>query len=95
MQSLGQKPTDAEIKYIMDNIDVNQNGTIEFEEFLALMSRPDLSPTLCSNRSIASSKGLDNEDDELKRAFKVFDKDGNGKISKAELSAIMKTIGIA
>ena len=108
LQSLqGRKPTEAEIKYIMDKIDIDRSGTIEFDEFLSLMSRPELSPTLSSRSTpkIPSFNGtsatatavetevLDEDEDELIQAFKVFDKDGSGKISITELESVMKQIG--
>ena len=89
----------------MDKIDIDGNGTIEFDEFLSLMSRPELSPTLSSRSTpkIPSFNGttaaaveaevLDEDEDELIQAFKVFDKDGSGKISITELESVMKQIG--
>ena len=54
------------------------NGTLEFEEFVKMMTR--------------KMKDTDTED-ELREAFKVFDKDGNGFISAAELRHVMTNIG--
>lgn len=87
----------------MDKIDIDRSGVIEFDEFLSLMSRPELSPTLSSRSTpkIAGFNGTtveavsDDEDDELIQAFKVFDKDGSGKISMTELESVMKKIGRA
>jgi calmodulin len=33
------------------------------------------------------------EEEELREAFKVFDKDGSGSISKAELKIVMENLG--
>ena len=55
------------------------NGTIEFPEFIALMT----------NRGLKDV----NQEAEMMEAFKVFDRDGNGFISKAELRQIMLTLG--
>lgn len=46
------------------------NGTIDFPEFLTMMAR--------------KMKDTDSEE-EIREAFRVFDKDGNGFISAAEL----------
>jgi len=60
-------------------VDSDQNGTIEFEEFLTMMTK----------KMAASST-----EDELSKAFKVFDKDGNGFISAAELRQTLTAIGV-
>jgi len=54
------------------------DDTIDFPEFLSLMSR--------------KMKDTDTEE-ELTEAFKVFDRDGNGFISPAELRHIMTNLG--
>lgn len=54
------------------------NGTIDFPEFLTMMSR--------------KMKDTDSEE-ELREAFRVFDKDGNGFISAAELRHVMTNLG--
>jgi calmodulin len=55
-----------------------QLGTIDFPEFLTMMAR--------------KMKDTDSEE-EILEAFKVFDKDGNGFISAAELRHIMTNLG--
>ncbi|CAI9739520.1 calmodulin-A-like isoform X1 [Octopus vulgaris] len=57
---------------------VTGNGTIDFEEFLQMMAR--------------KMKETDSEE-ELREAFRVFDKDGNGFISAAELRHVMTNLG--
>ena len=37
MRSLGQNPTDAELQEMIDEIDFDGSGTIDFSEFLTLM----------------------------------------------------------
>ena len=54
------------------------NGTIDFPEFLTMMCR--------------KMKDCDSEE-EIREAFKVFDKDGNGFISAAELRHVMTNLG--
>ncbi|KAM1355245.1 hypothetical protein ACFX13_030242 [Malus domestica] len=39
MRSLGQNPTEAELQDIISEVDADQNGTIDFSEFLNLMAR--------------------------------------------------------
>ena len=55
------------------------NGSIEFSEFLAMVS-------------VKMSAGVDTEE-ELRTAFRVFDKDDSGSISVAELRYVMTNLG--
>ncbi|CAN0916341.1 unnamed protein product, partial [Linum grandiflorum] len=78
MRSLGQNPTEAELQDMINEVDADGNGTIDFPEFLNLMAR--------------KMKDTDSEE-ELKEAFRVFDKDQNGFISAAELRHVMTNLG--
>ncbi|KAL7465256.1 hypothetical protein ACHAXS_005584 [Conticribra weissflogii] len=81
MKSLGQNPTDRELRQMIESVDDNGDHEIDFQEFLILMS---------------SKKGNnDDPDKELRDAFRVFDEDGNGTISRAELKKLMKNLGQA
>ena len=74
MRSLGQNLSEAEIKEMIDIVDEDKNGTIDFQEFLHLMAR--------------KMKIIDKEE-ELLDAFNILDRDGSGKISKYELRYII------
>eukprot|EP00249_Psilotum_nudum_P027127 c34457_g1_i1 orf=65-628(+) len=78
MRSLGQNPTEAELQDMINEVDADGNGTIDFPEFLNLMAR--------------KMKDTDSEE-ELKEAFRVFDKDQNGFISAQELRHVMTNLG--
>lgn len=39
MKKLGQNPTEAELKEMISEVDVDNSGTIDFNEFLSLMAR--------------------------------------------------------
>ena len=78
MRSLGQNPTEAELMDMINEVDADGNGTIDFPEFLTMMAR--------------KMKDTDSEE-EIVEAFKVFDKDGNGFISAAELRHVMTNLG--
>lgn len=72
MKSIGQNPTDAEITRMIQSVDENNNGLIDFPEFLILMEHK-----------------MRDTDDEMLVAFKQFDIDGNGQISREELKLTM------
>ncbi len=88
MRSLGQNPTEAELQDMINEVDADGkkkknhrrfnsgNGTIDFPEFLTMMAR--------------KMKDTDSEE-EIREAFRVFDKDGNGFISAAELRFVLKS----
>lgn len=78
MRSLGQDPTDAELVEMISSVDDNGDNEIDFEEFLVLM---------------AGRIGERDPDKELRDAFRVFDVDGSGSISRDELQKLMKQLG--
>ncbi|BCS24045.1 translation elongation factor EF1B gamma [Aspergillus puulaauensis] len=78
MGSLGQNPTETELKDMVDELDLDRTGTIDFDEFLVMMSR--------------KVKDADPEA-ELRGAFEVFDQDKNGTISADELRKVLTSIG--
>ncbi|KAK4629180.1 Calmodulin [Fulvia fulva] len=78
MRSLGQNPSDSELKDMINEVDVDQTGSVDFSEFLQMMA--------------LKLKDTD-EEQALYEAFRVFDKDGSGTISAEELKAVMKTLG--
>jgi len=78
MKSLGQQPSEDELHDMINEVDADGSGTIDFKEFLEMMTK--------------HMKESDCEQ-ELREAFKVFDKDGNGKISSEELKTVMTNLG--
>ncbi|KAA3486406.1 hypothetical protein Goshw_019056 [Gossypium schwendimanii] len=78
IKSLDQNPTQEELQNMINEVDSNGNGTIEFGEFLNLM---------------ATKMKEAEAEDELKEAFRVFDKDQDGYISPYELRLVMMNIG--
>ncbi|XVF42181.1 hypothetical protein PTKIN_Ptkin01aG0339300 [Pterospermum kingtungense] len=79
IRSLDQNPTEEELQNMINEVDTDGNGTIEFGEFLNLMAR--------------KMKEAEAEE-ELKEAFRVFDRDQDGYISPHELRQVMINIGV-
>jgi calmodulin len=78
MKSLGQKPTVAELNDMINEVDSDGNGEIDFDEFLSMMAK--------------KLKETDLEED-IREAFRVFDKNSSGIISTMELRHIMTNLG--
>lgn len=78
MRSLGQNPTENELQDMINEVDVDGNGTIDFNEYLTMMAQ--------------KMKDTDSAED-IREAFRVFDKDGNGYISAPELRFAMTKLG--
>jgi calmodulin len=78
MRALGANPTNTELQEMIAEVDKDNSGKIEFNEFLDLFAR--------------KMKDPDTEED-LIEAFKIFDKDGSGSISAQELRHVMTTLG--
>ena len=69
MRSLGQNPTEAELQDLVSQVEADQGATITLTQFLGIMAR-----------RLEDSQA----DEDLREAFKVFDKDGDGRISAEE-----------
>ncbi|GMJ12193.1 calmodulin-like 11 [Hibiscus trionum] len=78
IKSLDHDPTEEELRSMINEVDTDGNGAIEFGEFLNLMAR--------------KLKEAESEE-ELEEAFRVFDKDQDGYISPYELRQVMVNMG--
>jgi len=78
MESLGHHMSEAELQLMIDDVDKDHTGTMNFEEFLELM---------------ASRLNSQDTQEELKDAFKTFDIDGNGYIEADELVRVVTSMG--
>ena len=79
LRNLGQNPTESELQDMISEVDVDGNGSIDFLEFLSWV--------------LARKTNDTDADGELVEAFKIFDRDGNGLISAAELRHILTKLG--
>ena len=78
MRSLGFEVKKAEVLALMAQHDAAGSGSIGFDEFVDIMSE-----------RIASRS----PEEELKKAFELFDEDGKGKISLRNLRHVAKELG--
>ncbi|KAK7360889.1 hypothetical protein VNO77_02906 [Canavalia gladiata] len=83
LRSLGLKPTVEQLESFIHKADRNNNGLVEFSEFVALVA-PELLP--------AKSPYTE---EQLRHLFRMFDRDGNGFITAAELAHSMAKLGHA
>lgn len=82
LRAVGENPTQKEIDFFIKTCDKNKNDQIEFEDFRHLM-------TIIHRDSVRK----EDEEKTLMRAFKLFDKDNNGTIERAELERITTQLG--
>ncbi|XP_060063082.1 uncharacterized protein LOC132543585 [Ylistrum balloti] len=78
MQTLGQNPTQEEVEDLLKDKDVDGDGMINFEDFTKMMK---------------VKMETNEEEAELRLAFKVFDRDNSGKIDFEELRLALTNIG--
>lgn len=77
--AIGQSPTPDEVASIIEKLDADKNGYITLDEFINYMDE---------NYVISQ-----NEIDDLIEAFKIFDYNNNGSISKEEFTNILTKYG--
>lgn len=77
MRSLGFEVKKAEVLLLMEEHDVGRTGTIGYDQFYEIMSQ----------RIAARAP-----EDELKKAFELFDEDSTGRISLRNMRRIAKEV---
>ncbi|EDO28154.1 predicted protein [Nematostella vectensis] len=78
MRSIGLHPKDEELKAMIKQADKDGSGDIDLPEFIELM---------------ASKSKNDTTESDLREAFSLFDKDGNGLISAQEMKFVLTCMG--
>ncbi|XP_045182250.1 uncharacterized protein LOC123540974 isoform X2 [Mercenaria mercenaria] len=69
-RAVGQNPSDAELREIMKNFDLDDNGLLNQEEFEKMI--------------VTYMKPMWQVREELKDAFRIFDRTGKGEINKTD-----------
>jgi len=78
MRALGFEPKKEEIRKMIADVDKNGSGTIDFEEFLAMMT---------------VKMGERDSKEEMAKAFRLFDDDETGRITFKNLKRVAKDLG--
>merc|ERR1712217_315825 len=79
MRSLGQNPGEMELETMVNEVDADGNGTIDFPEFLSLMAM--------------RGGNIESEEKALLAAFKSFDREEAGVVSEETFITVMTTLG--
>ncbi|XP_045474280.1 troponin C, isoallergen Bla g 6.0101-like [Harmonia axyridis] len=77
---LGINTTDQMLNEIIAEVDADGSGELEFEEFITLASR------------FMVEEDAEAMQQELKEAFRLYDKEGNGYITTSTLKEILKEL---
>ncbi|KDP30382.1 hypothetical protein JCGZ_17111 [Jatropha curcas] len=83
LRSLGFESCPEQLETLIQNADTNNNGLIEFSEFVATVV-PELLP-----------ENSPYSEEQIIRFFRMLDRDGNGFITAAELAHSMAKLGYA
>ncbi|XP_075249688.1 neo-calmodulin-like [Convolutriloba macropyga] len=79
LSDLGRKVSEQQILEMISSVDLDSNGSIDFDEFKEMMSR--------------RGSELDFET-KLQNAFRIFDQNSDGVIDEHELKSVLKKLGI-
>jgi len=81
MKMLGQTPSKEELDEIIEEVDEDGSGSIDFEEFLVMMVR------------LLKEDQAGKSEEELAECFRIFDKNGDGMIDRDEFAEIIRSTG--
>merc|ERR1719189_3560264 len=79
MRTFGWNPSEGDLQEMIAEIDQDGNGSISFNEFLYLMTK-----------SVHEDGDIE---EEIREAFRVFDREGHGFITVPDLCQVLTTLG--
>ncbi|CDW55364.1 troponin C [Trichuris trichiura] len=81
LRTMGQAFEERDLKQLIKEFDTDGSGEIEFEEFAALVAR-----------FVMQEDDSANMEEELREAFRLYDKEGNGYINVSDLRDILRAL---
>mmetsp|Transcript_1076 Transcript_1076/g.2183 ORF Transcript_1076/g.2183 Transcript_1076/m.2183 type:complete len:233 (-) Transcript_1076:60-758(-) len=90
MKALGAETSEDELKTLIAEVDTDGGGSIDFDEFCALMG--NLKKLDKKWEALLSFSKAQVE--EYRDAFNMFDKDGSGDIDLDELATLLQNLGV-
>ncbi|XP_046665831.1 troponin C, isoallergen Bla g 6.0101-like [Homalodisca vitripennis] len=83
LSMLGHDVSEKQLKTIIDEVDADGSGQLEFEEFVTLAAQ------FLGEEETVDPAAMQ---EELKEAFRLYDKEGNGYITTSVLKEILKEL---
>jgi len=83
LRMLGQNPSEEELQEMVDEVDEDGSGTIDFEEFTEMMAKQLAAEAL--------EQIPERPEKELAEAFRIFDKNNDGYLDFNELKEVIET----
>lgn len=80
LRTMGQTFEERDLKDIIEEIDSDGSGELEFDEFLTLAAR------------FLVEEDTEAMQEELREAFRLYDKEGNGYINVSDLREILRAL---
>jgi len=80
LRTLGQTFEENDLQNLIDEVDADGSGQLEFDEFLALCAR------------FLVEEDAEAMQQELREAFRLYDKEGNGYIKTSDLRDILRAL---
>lgn len=87
MRSLGQFARTEELQQMLQEVDVDGDGNVSFEEFI------DIAWSAGAGSDPDQVLSREEEEKELRDAFRVFDKHNRGYITASDLRAVLQCLG--